>query len=169
RLDSCPQHPAIGMCCLQADGHMSAATFAKAAIIPGVLFVLSHMLTTQRSPDKVLRDARFLVICTFLAVSCTTTYFLTGGSYWAAVYMHFALVYPYVALLGGWKTTHTPTPMRKRAVGIDLSPAPVEDVRKLPLHSAEELSRVCAKVSMQGDYVQVQAVCGMRSSMPLKT
>lgn len=47
---------------------------------------------------------------TFLGVACTAAYHATGGSLWAAVATHWAITYPWMVLLGGYRATHTPTP-----------------------------------------------------------
>jgi len=90
--------------------------FIMHAIIPMLLFTISHAWTTRRKPETVLRDRFFLFNAANIGVACTWAYWHTRGSLFGAALMHFLIVLPYMALVGGYKALHVPTPMRGEGV-----------------------------------------------------
>lgn len=103
----------------KADGVQAVQpmTFMMHAALPLVAFVFSHMWTTQRLPGTVLQDVQFLATVSVCGLACTWAYWVTSGGLWAAMLMHFLVVYPWMTLLGGYRKTHTPTPLVKRPGG----------------------------------------------------
>jgi len=101
----------------KADGPkaMRLPGFWISAAFPIALFVASHMWTTQRKPNQVLNDTRFLSTLLVCGVASTWAYWVSSGGLWAAITMHFLVVFPWMVLLGGYRKTHTPTPLQDRA------------------------------------------------------
>lgn len=87
-------HPAL-------DGPVSPVTFAYKALLPWILFVAVHLINPIERLRRAFWDWRFLSMAAVLGIGCNATYYVTGGSLWAAAATHFLPVYVWLYFLGG--------------------------------------------------------------------
>lgn len=70
--------------------------FFRAALLPLLFSIASHVYTTQRPPRVVAKDASFLSVVSGASILATMAYYNSGGSFWAAWACHFLLALPWL-------------------------------------------------------------------------
>ncbi|GFR46422.1 hypothetical protein Agub_g7927 [Astrephomene gubernaculifera] len=108
-------HPAV-----DPPSALTLPAYSRAAVLPLLLFVASHLINPRRESRRAFRDWRFLTLAAALGVACTATHWATGGSLVACAVVHWLPVCVWLFGFGGYQRLGGAPGKTVRTVGSSL-------------------------------------------------